>query len=257
MGCGAVEINWEAVLLAGGQLEKELAPLGSFPSKAYLPLQGKPLAEYPLHAIRSISKFKRIVTILPEGGSPFPGTISAPGGNTIIQSMSAAMSVILPETNRVLFVTCDLPFLTKESLIDFMGQCQNADAGLYYSFVSQSDSEMKFPNAPHTYATLGGNKFCGGGLIGIAPKNFSALVLLADKATRNRKNVLAIVNLLGFSIAIKFLLKKLSISDIEKRAAQLLGFPVKGIQSHFPEIALNIDDLESFTLAQNILERTR
>lgn len=254
-------MNWEAILLAGGKLEDEFKPLGSFSGKAYLPIEGKPMAQYVLNSLLSVPSIKRVVCVLPEGGSEFPGTISTAGGKTLVESLGKGISALLSETNLVLVAACDLPFLTKKGIENFMTQCEQSDAGLFYSFVSRQDSESRFPGARHTYVKLLEGEFCGGGLIGIQPATFPALKKIAERITENRKNVFALTRIFGFSFLLKLalgkFLGKLSISILEKRASELLGFPAKGILSHDPEIAFNVDDLETLNQASNFFKKNQ
>jgi GTP:adenosylcobinamide-phosphate guanylyltransferase len=254
-------MNWEAILLAGGKLEDQFKSLGSFPGKAYLPIDGKPMAQHVLDSLKSVSRIKRIVCVLPEGGKEFSGTVSVQGGETLFKSLEEGVSVLLPETSLVLTAACDLPFLTKSGIENFMDQCESFEASLFYSFVSREDSESRFPEARHTYVRFLEGEFCGGGLIGMEPRVFSSLKKIAEKITQNRKNVFALARIFGISFLLKLafgkIFGKLSIPALEKSAGKLLGYPVKGILSHDPEIAYNIDDLETLNQAAVFLKRSQ
>lgn len=248
-------MRWEAIVLAGGKLEAGFSQFGDFPSKAYLPISGRKMVDYVLEVIRSISSLTRVVMVVPEGAPSFPHTITATGGNSIVESMKSGFSKLLPETEMALLVMCDLPCLTKEGVEDFIAQCENAPAGLHYSFVSRRDSEKQFPGIPHTYVKTPEGEFCGGGLVAIVPAGFPRLVRFAGEATQSRKNVFKLAAILGVPFLLKFLLRRLSIREVEQRATQLLGFPAKGILSRFPEIAFNVDDSEGLARAKTFLKQ--
>lgn len=248
-------MRWEAILLAGGTLEKDFAEYGEFPSKAYLPIHGKRMADYVLDVLESVSEITRIISVVPKHAPAFLGTVGVVGGKSILESMTAGIEAILPETEMALFVTCDLPCLTAAGVKDFINQSEHANAGLCYSYASKSDSELQFPGIHHTYVRMREGTICGGGLIGVAPKNFPSLARFADRATKCRKNVFAIVGILGIPMIAKLLFRRLSIRDGERRASELLGFPAKGIFSRYPEIAFNVDDARSLSLAQKFLRK--
>jgi GTP:adenosylcobinamide-phosphate guanylyltransferase len=248
---------WEAVLLAGGKLEEAFAPFGPAPGKAYLLLNGKRMADYVLDVLINVPRIRRIVAVIPKGANAFPNTHAVAGGETLMESLSAGFQVLKSETTLALVATADIPFLTKEALENFMNACEKEEAGFYYSFVSQIDSEKKFPGIPHTYVKLKEGRFCGGGLLAIAPKNFSSLKKFAEEATQKRKNIFALAKIFGVSFLLKLLLGRLSIQEVEKRASQLLGFPAKGILSPYPEVAFNIDDPKTLKLGLNFLKNKR
>jgi len=246
-------MRWEAILLAGGKLEKDFEALGNYSGKAYLPIAGKPMAQYVIEVLQNISKLKRIVSVIPPGGAPWAGTTTIPGGDSIIKSMAAGFKALNPDTEMALLVTCDLPCLTQESIEDFMTQVENSAPGLAFGFVSRQDSEAKFPGVPHTYLKVREGTFCGSGLIAVKPSDFSALQSFAAEATQNRKNLFKIVKILGVKFILKLLLRMLTLKEAEARASRLLGFPAKGIRSHFPEIAFNVDDLLTLNIAKKIM----
>lgn len=240
---------WEAVFLAGGKVEKDFASFGDLPSKAYLPLNGKWMGELVLEILRKIPRLRRILAVAPPYASPFSGTTQVPSGSTLLDSLSSGFTRLLPETEMALVVPCDLPCLSRGGVEDFLNQCEAAKAGFLYSYVSRADSERFFPGVSHTYVTLREGQVCGGGLIAIVPKYFPSLKQFAGRATAGRKNIFALAGILGFSFLLKLALGKLSIEDAEKRATELFGFPAKGIQSRFPEIAFNVDDTRTFRQA--------
>lgn len=249
--------RWEAIFLAGGTLEKAFGQVDGAPSKAYLQLNGRRMADYALDALKRVSAVRRIVAVIPSGAPAFDGTVSISGGRALFDSLSAGMDALLPETDIALIVTCDIPCVTTEGIENFISLCEeNEECGLYYGIVSKGDSEKKFPGIPHTYIKLTEGVFCGSGLFAIGKNRFPRLKSLAENATRNRKNPIALAKLFGLRFIFNFLLRRVSIEDLEKRATHVFGFPVKGIPSRYPEIAFNVDDPESLKHASTFLPGT-
>lgn len=246
-------MRWEAILLAGGKLEKDFQSLGDYPGKAYLPINGKPMAQYVLDVLQQIPQLKRVIAVIPPNGAPWPGAVSIPGGDSIIQSISNGFEQISPETEMALLATCDLPVLTKESVEDFMNQVEQCNPGLGFGFVSKEDSEAKFPGVPHTYLKVKEGTFCGSGLIAIQPKAFPMLRSFAAEATENRKNLVKIAKILGVKFMTKLLMKTLTLEEAEARAGELLTMPAKGIRSRFPEIAFNVDNAFTLKIAKSMI----
>jgi len=247
-------MRWEAILLAGGKLEKEFEPLGNYLGKAYLPLEGKPMAQYVIDVIQKSSRIKRIISVVPPNASEWSGTLAVEGGDSIIKSMAAGFQALSADTEMALLVTCDLPCLTLEGVEDFMNQVEKEAPGLAFGYVSREDSEISFPGVPHTYVKVKEGAFCGSGLIGIRPKDFPVLKSFAAEATKNRKNLFKIAQIFGVKFILKLLLKTLTLTEAEARASKLLGFPAKGIRSRFPEIAFNVDNAFTLRIAKEILK---
>jgi len=248
-------MQWEAILLAGGKLEDDFELFGDLPSKAYLPIHGKRMADYVLDALKGVPAITRIISVVPHNAPEFLGTTAVVGGNSIVESMAAGFQAVNPRTEMALVVTCDLPLLNPDSITDFLNQCETAQAGLCFGYVSKTDSEAKFPGLKHTWVKTNEGELCGSGLIGIAPSCFPALRRFAAEATQNRKNVFKIAKLFGIPFILKLITKKLAIADAERRATQLLGFRARGIQSRFPEIAFNVDDTETLASAVSHLNQ--
>lgn len=249
-------MKWEAILLAGGKLEKDFESFGDYPGKAYLPINGKPMARYVIDVLRSIPRLKRIVSVIPNGANAgeWAGTTAILGGNSIIESMAAGFQALSKDTEMALLATCDLPALTKESVDDFMNQVETENPGLAFGFVSKDDSEAKFPGVPHTYISVKEGTFCGSGLIAIMPDKFPILQKFAAEATENRKNLFKIAKILGVKIMTKLLLKTLTLKEAEVRASELLTFKAKGIRSRFPEIAFNVDNAHTLQIAKSLIK---
>lgn len=154
-----------------------------------------------------------------------------------------------------LLLACDLPCLTTEAVSAFMDQVEKNRVGLSYGMVSREVSEAAFPGTPHTYVRLKEGTFCGSGLFAMAPQYFPSLRSFTDRSARSRKSIIKLTQILGIPFLIKLLLKRLSLRDVEERASELFGFPARGIPSEFPEIAFNVDDPRSLSLAATFLQR--
>ena len=56
---------------------------------------------------------------------------------------------------------------------------------------------------------------------------------------------------------LKFLLHRLTLSDIELRASELLGFSGKAVVSHYPEIGMDVDKEEDWQLLEKYFKNSK
>jgi molybdopterin-guanine dinucleotide biosynthesis protein A len=246
----------DVIILAAGRLEQEFAAHYNVESKAYIPLKGKMMVEHVLETLSAVALARKVLVV---PGTTLPESLkhridhSATGGRTIVDSMKSGLLALPSPTKKVLILPCDIPLLSREALEDFLLACEKRDADLYYSYVSREDSEKKYPGLRHTYARLRDGTFCGGSLFMLSPQIMARCEDLFTSITGARKNPLKIAQLLGASTIIKFLMRALSISDIEKKVSALLGARAIAIQSHHADMAFNVDDLAVLQAALEFL----
>ncbi|MBI2265343.1 MAG: NTP transferase domain-containing protein [Armatimonadetes bacterium] len=247
-----------ALILAGGDLEESLRAIDPEAScKAFLKLDGKCLVEHVISALRGASSVGKIYLVTKKDAPSFVLSLVdgvGESGTSILKTMEMGIGLLPPDTSLALVCPCDLPFLTGESVDAFVRALDEKPASIYYSFLSRSCSEGRYPEARHTYVRLRGIQYCGGGLIALKPTVLGDCARLFHRATELRKKPLKLAGLLGWGFILKYLLGRLSVAELEARASALLGHPAAGIEMSFPEVGFNIDHSAEFFLAQRLLE---
>lgn len=248
---------YDVIILAAGRLDHDLAAHYPVESKAFIPLRGKMMVEYLIETLRHVPSLGRKVLVAPSTTIPESLRESldyeVAGGKTIIDSLKSGLLALPSPTKTVLILPCDIPLISRDAIVDFLQNCETRQADLFYSYVSRADSEKKFPGLHHTYATLKEGVFCGGSLVLISPEIMGRCEALFSSITGARKNPLKIAGLLGLSTIIKFLSRSLSVSDLEKKISSLLGARALAIQSHYAEMAFNVDELSVLQAAKRFL----
>ena len=246
---------YDTVILAAGRLEADLKSLCNVESKAYLPINGNMMVQYVINVLRDVPGLTKIIMTVPS--DKVPGGLDSSvdsiclGGRTMIDSLKNALE--LCSTDYVLVIPCDVPLLTCEAVTDFLSLCKKRTADFYYNYVSKENSEKLYPALRHTYMKLKDGIFCGGSLVLIKRSEFAKGEKLFRSLTNSRKNILALVKILGITTIFKFLTHQLSVSDIEKRASHILSCNVAGIESSFAQTAFNVDDESVFKRAKELL----
>jgi hypothetical protein len=92
-----------------------------------------------------------------------------------------------------------------------------------------------------TYVHLKEGTFTGGNLVVIDPAILVKHHLMIQRAVAMRKKPGQLARLLGVRLLIKFLLRTLSIHEIEARVAKMLGFKGAAIICPYPEVGIDVD----------------
>jgi GTP:adenosylcobinamide-phosphate guanylyltransferase len=243
----------DAVVLAGADNHGSLAACTDTPYEAMIDIQGRPMVEYVVDALRNSEHVGRIAVIGPEHvlGPILEGKVYrvAQSGQSIVETMLIGIEVLQPSKN-VLVVTADIPLITTEAIDDFVGNCEKVRADIYYPVCRKEENEKKYPGMHRTYATLREGTFTGGNIFVLNPAMVIKWRREIERAVAVRKSVIGMARLLGFRLMVKFLLGSLSLREAEDRVARVLGCPVAAVESTFPEIGVDVDkpsDLELVT----------
>ncbi len=232
-----------AVVLAGGSSDDALAVQAGVEAKALLPLAGKPMGSYVLEALRASSLVSACIYV----GETTPAvaalaTHCVPAGRTLADSLALGLGAALTEVKegqRLLVVTADLPWLNTEALDHFISASPSAD--LVYPIISQAVAKEQFPQQKRTYVRLKEGKFTGGNLILLKSQIIPSLLPFINRVYHSRKNPFALAALVGFSVLVKFLLGRASLSELEQRVGQMLAAPVQAFVTPFASLGADVD----------------
>lgn len=248
----------DAVILAGGRIDKKLACSADVHNKAFITIGGRMMVEYPIDAVRKVKQIDRIVLVTDTGTAPDnlmeKVDLAVNGGDTIPSSLRAGVEALDPKPFRVLVLPCDLPMITPQSIEEFLEQSLNPPVDLTYAYLSRKNSEAKYPDIHHTYARLKEGVFCGTGLFCINPYVVKNCEQFFNELSKNRKNLIALASLLGFGKIVKYVLGILSIKEIEGRLLEIMGCSGRGMETTFAEAGFNVDVPEDLEIARRILD---
>lgn len=242
---------YNAVILAGGKTPWLQKAVGTN-IRALAPLGGRRMVEYIIDALDQSGMIERI--IVAADGSQWEAAVLPQRAELVtVQSRSmpetaAAAAAVLPADSKILFVCDDIPLLTAAAVQDFLQQTEAVAAEAYYPVISEADCTRAFPGAKRTYVTLPDGKFTGGNLMLLNAAVISCGLAKAGDIFARRKKPWELCGWLGFGFVVKFLLQRLTLADVEKRASELLGFKGKAVISHYPEIGMDIDKEEDWQL---------
>lgn len=246
--------NFDIAVLGAGKLDKSFKE-EKIESKAYLSINGKFMAEYPLKILSDIDYRGNIIFAAPSEKIPESVKRYADktclGGKTIIESLINAAKLCDKEYLAV--SACDIPLITYEALDDFFKKSLESNSDFCYSFVRKEISERKYPRLKHTYVKLKDGTFCGGSCVMIRRDKLEGCLDAFKFLSEGRKQPLKLVSFFGLINIAKFIAHTLSIEDLKRKADILLNAKTEAVESLFPEMAFNVDEEETLKRAETEL----
>jgi GTP:adenosylcobinamide-phosphate guanylyltransferase len=238
-----------AVITAGGRVTGEFASAIGTPVKALASIGGISLLERAIEAARDAGA--QCVAVV--GGDEVRNSGAEidrfiPEGPTGAQNVHLALSAFGDEP--VLYLTSDLPFLGGEYVRDFLARVPHACLGM--PLAAAELYERRFPGSPEHATVIGGERIANGSVFFIPAGAGSSIDTIAQKLFNARKDLIGMAVMLGPALLLKFALKRLTIADIERKAAALLGFSAFAVRDCAPELCFDVDTLEDFRYAQRV-----
>ncbi|MGR4066192.1 MAG: nucleotidyltransferase family protein [Vulcanimicrobiaceae bacterium] len=249
-------MRYTAVLLAGGPPDDVAALEPGAANKAFVRIAGVPLAQRALESLRSAHSVGRIVVVAPRATHGDPAFALADefreDGTRIRDSLRSGLDGLDPDAS-VIVAASDLPVLTPEAVNDFAERVARIDPDVGYGCLEKRTHLARFPEVPHTWVRLRDGTYCGGGLMSIKPRVYPSLERFIERLGAARKNPLKLASLLGWRVALRFALGRLSIADAETRASEMLGAIARAIVSPYAETAVNVDRVSDVALAERLV----
>lgn len=239
---------------------KSLDAGNSVSSKALIDINGRPMLEYTLDALKGSKKIEKIVLLLPSsvpdvGWLDKVDLILHADGN-LPENFYAGLGRV-DSNKKVLVVSADIPLLTSEVVDDFLSRCEEREASVYYPIIAKATIEERYPDVERTYMTLAEGKFTGGNLFLVDPcvavKNKEWL----DKASKARKSPLQLIQILGLPFIFKFIFHLLTVRDLEQRISDLIGARGVAVNTPYVEVSIDVDKASDLELVRAELARER
>lgn len=258
-------ISVDAVILGGGALKQAAGENNTagadVAGKGLIKLGGREMIEYVIDALQGVDRIRRTIVVAPESAlhESWSDRIDAviPTVGSAVANGIAAINYLkdsepgLPK--HILFMTCDIPLITREAVNDFLDRCMATADDVYYPVILKEVVEAKYPETKRTYAKLKGATITGGNFALMDPEVVLANIVLLEDAYAARKSVFKILKLLGFKVIAKFITKTLTLTDIEKRVTKIVNAKARAIITPYPEVGVDVDKPEDLELVTKLL----
>lgn len=237
----------DVVLPSGGRIAGDFAAEAGQEIKALIEIGGRSVLKRAVEALRATGRVERIVVVGPETVLRHHAAEGAdaalPEGSSGPDNIFRGLDWLRANRGndaRALVVTTDLPFLTPEALVGFLDTCP-ADAEVCVPVIRREAFAARYPGSVNDYVRLGDGEWTIGGAFLLDTDALWASRSRIDAVFAARKSQLAMARLLGPHFVARFLTRRLTISDIERRCAHLLGCAGAAVHGCAPELAFDID----------------
>lgn len=244
----------DALVLAGARNDGQLKEVSDSKLEALISINDQPMVNYVITALKATSMIGEIVVVGDLSlQSYLPSDVTlVECGETLPENIKLGIDY-LDARSPVLVVTSDIPMLTAQAVEDFLVQCQQRQAELYYPIVRKETNDQVFPGVVRTYLRLKDGIFTGGNMILMAPYVITDYQAEIQKIVELRKKPLQLVRMLGIVFIIRLLSHRLTIIDIEQRVQKMFSLNAVTVISSYPEIGTDVDKPSDLELAQKVL----
>jgi GTP:adenosylcobinamide-phosphate guanylyltransferase len=246
-------VKVDAVVLAGGD-GAVIDPTCRF--KGLVEIAGKPMVEWVVDALVACESVAETAVVVPTaedlGGWVDKVDKLVVSDRPFMDNVLAGIASFRAD-RPVLVATGDLPALDAAAIDDFIGAALATQADFVYPLVPKEDMQLAFPGSERTYFKLKTGSYTGGNVCLISPEAAEHNREVGQRLFELRKSALALVRLLGFRFAVKFVLGRLEVPEVELKFEELLGCSGAAVLSHRPSIGMDVDKPADVALVESIL----
>jgi len=248
----------DILILAGGDTPLWYSGEPKVANKCLIPILGKPMISYLLETLKSFTKPHK--TILLGTQSLLDASLTSladeflltPPTNKLSDNIRAGLKACSAE--YIIILTGDTPCFSLSALDDLYLSIETfPKKDLLVFVVTKPDVDLLFPGSKRTYGKIKEGPAKVGNAMILHKSAIPKLDPLIDTFTINRKSVFRLAFSFGIGNIIKmFLLKNLSLPELEKALLRSTGLEAKAVLFPHGEIAVDLDkesdlvDLETY-----------
>ncbi len=246
----------DAILLAGAKNHGALRECSTLEYEALIEVNGVPMIDYVVEAARSAVSVERIIVVGPEEWLKphLKDRVDyvVEGTDQIIENLSKAIEVLGKE-KKVLIITSDIPMISSAAIDRFVAQCEDREVDFYYPIISKEANLQRFPGTQRTYARLREGTYTGGNIFVLNPVVIDQAEDFMNKLVTWRKKPLKLSQLFGVKFICKFVLGRLTITELEQRLKKITGCSAATLVCESPEIGFDIDKPSDLDLIEKFM----
>ncbi|MEN3189958.1 MAG: nucleotidyltransferase family protein [Atribacterota bacterium] len=247
-----------ALILAGTKGRGPLEIATNVENKTLIMINGRPIIDYIVDALKRSKNIDKIVVVGPKNelyyyiGEKVEKIIEP--GNSILYNLEVGIKYF--NSNKdLLILTSDIPLISPQAIDEFIEKCLERKAHLGYPIIKKENIIKKYPEAQRTYVKIKEGTVCGGNIIFFKPEIFYENKELIQELFENRKAMWKWAKILGLKFVIKYLLKTITLKEIEEKVTGLVGYKSAAIIISYPELMIDLDKISDYELVQKYLKK--
>ena len=229
--------------------------------KALVRLGAHTILNQTIEALRQSGRVRKIVVIGPrevhEAAVGAGADACLEEGTTGPDNIFRGVDHLAAQTDAVdgmLVVTTDLPFLTADIVCRYLDLCP-PDNEFCVPLISKTAFQNHYPAATATFVTLRDGEWTAGCMYAASVSALRRARPHIERVFEQRKSKLGMARLLGFGFVVGYLLKTLTVEDVQAKIRSLLDCDGAAVPESPPELAYDIDDFEDYEYAVRHLAR--
>ncbi len=245
----------DAIITAGGDPARD-AELLTYaadvtgrpaPRKALIEVGGKTLLAHVVDALRGSGRVRRVVVVgLPEEHRPLlgPDVTFLPDTGSMLGNGRAGVEYLKSTgeiSERLIASSSDVPLITPQIVDGMLDQCLAHDADFCYNIVEQSVMERAFPGSGRTFVPIEGKRYAGGDINLVRTRIVESNLEKLEQIIGQRKSFWRQLSFVGLDTVFLFLIRRLTIAQVERRVEKVLQFTGKVVISPYAELAMDVD----------------
>lgn len=250
--------TYDAIIPAGGTIDPAFAAKAGTDQKALIVFDGETMLETILRALKESGVVRNTVVIgseqVQEKARPLATHVldqGSSGPDNIYRGLDK-LQESTPDMDKVLIVTCDLPFLSGDLVKRFVNACPE-DKDVCIPIILKEDFEKAYPGTSSTFVALKDGTFTLGGMFLMNARKLPEIRPAIQRVFEQRKSKVGMAKMLGPAFVLKWLTKSLTIPDLERKIVSMLGCTGKAVVGAPVELSYDIDYLDDYEYAVKLV----
>ena len=259
---------FSAVILAADRSGGDpVARAAGVASKSFVPVGGKPMVLRVLDALGESQEVNYRLLCgppaerlgrLPELQARIDSVNIGWIENQATPSTSAAHALrTLADKIPVLVTTADHALLSAQIVDYFCARARTSGCDVVVGLASHDVVKAAYPQTSRTAIKFRDNTYCSCNLFGFLTPQAEVAAEFWRKVERERKKPLRMMRSLGWMMVLRYLLRRLALTDGLESISRRLGLKAGVVILPFPEAAVDVDTIEDWKLAQAIVAEQR
>ncbi len=239
-----------AVITAGGRIDGAFAAEAGSSVKALAPVRGATMLRRIIEALRGAGA-SRIAVV---GGDEVRAACEADVDRIVTEGPSGSENILRAlrawpdDGDTLLYATSDLPYVSAAAIEAFIAQ---VPAGVLALPLADAEHyARRFPGAPPFGITLAAERVVNGGVFVVPPGSAERIAGVAARFFDARKRPWQMAGLVSPWVLLRFLLRRVSVGDLETLASRTLSVPALAIRRCAPELAFDCDTAAEYEYAR-------